>query len=128
MSTPPTPDPHATSPSAPEAQTSVDLADCERMISYGVRHGKPILASDLVTVAAALDAKRQRVWNAHVQGAFYEAMSRISQAVAPATPECFGPRAEVAARMTLRIYSAGTFTLAIIVIALSCALLVMNQS
>jgi hypothetical protein len=103
------------------------VGDCERMISFAAKRGIAISEADLAAAARAFDAYAGGTWNSEVSTPFYVALTHIAQAISPVTAETLSPAARLKATRVLWIYSASALLLAILVIALSCVMLILNQ-
>jgi hypothetical protein len=111
----------------PNAKVADDLKRCSEIVSHAGLNGKKLAEADIDAVAVARQAQKDFAWSATVEVPFYDAMSRITEAVAPVVGETVGAEARKGARIAIRNYSAYAIALTFFVLALSCLLFVIKQ-
>ena len=111
----------------PNAKVADDLKRCSEVVSHAGLNGKKLAESDIDAVAVARQAQKDFKWSATVEVPFYDAMSRITEAVAPVVGETVGAEARKGARIAIRNYSIYAVALTFFVLVLSCLLFVIKQ-
>jgi len=111
----------------PNKTVADDLRHGADMVSYAGLSGKPIAIPDIEAVSVARDAQRDFEWSIAVEAPFYDAMSRISRALAPVGAETVGIEAREGTRKALRNYSISAAILTLLILTLSCLLFVVKQ-
>ena len=111
----------------PNAKVADDLKRCAEVVSHAGLNGKQLEESDIDAVAVARQAQKDFTWSATVEVPFYDAMSRITEAIAPVAGETVGTEARKGARIAIRNYSFSAVALTFFVLALSCLLFVIKQ-
>ncbi|TXC81045.1 hypothetical protein [Paraburkholderia azotifigens] len=111
----------------PSAKVADDLRHCADALSYARLAGKPVSSSDIEALSVAREAQTAFRWCASVEVPFYDAMSRISQAIEPVSGETVGADARKGARIAIRNYSVSAAALTFFVLVLSCLLFVIKQ-
>ncbi|MDR6475103.1 hypothetical protein J2778_002597 [Paraburkholderia graminis] len=111
----------------PNAKVADDLRRCSEVVSYAGLNGKKLAGSDVAALAAAREAQRDFGWSPEIEVPFYDAMCRITEAVAPVAGETVGAEARKGARKAIRRYSLSAATLTLLVLGLSCLLFAIKQ-
>ncbi|CAB3778127.1 hypothetical protein LMG28614_00547 [Paraburkholderia ultramafica] len=111
----------------PNAKVADDLKRCSEVVSHAGLNGKKLAESDVDALAAARQAQKDFTWSATVEVPFYDAMSRITEAVAPVVGETVGAEARKGARKAIRNYSLSAAALTLLVLALSCLLFAIKE-
>ncbi|MBC8752205.1 hypothetical protein [Paraburkholderia podalyriae] len=111
----------------PTAKVADDLKRCSEVVSHAGLNGKKLAQSDVDALAAARQAQRDFTWSPTVEVPFYDAMSRITEAVAPVVGETVGDEARKGARKAIRNYSFSAAALTLLVLALSCLLFAIKE-
>ncbi|MGF6931133.1 hypothetical protein OKW41_000272 [Paraburkholderia sp. UCT70] len=111
----------------PNAKVADDLKRCSEVVSHAGLNGKKLAGSDVDALAAARQAQRDFTWSPTVEVPFYDAMSRITEAVAPVVGETVGAEAREGARKAIRNYSYSAAALTLVVLALSCLLFAIKE-
>lgn len=111
----------------PSRTIADDLAHCSDVVTHAGLCGKPLDRDDVKALAEARDAQRNFDWNATVEAPFYDAMSRVTHAVAPVVAETVGADARKGARLAIRNYSWSALGLTCLLLALSCLMFVVRE-
>ncbi|WP_368622174.1 hypothetical protein [Paraburkholderia sp. BR13444] len=111
----------------PNARVADDLRHCADVVSHAGLTGKPISRPDIEALSVARQAQKDFTWSATVEVPFYDAMSRITHAVAPVVGETVGAQARKGARRATRNYSISAAALTLFVLVLSCLLFAIRQ-
>ncbi|EEA03951.1 hypothetical protein BH160DRAFT_0634 [Burkholderia sp. H160] len=111
----------------PTEKVADDLKRCSEVVSHAGLNGKKLAESDVDALAAARLAQRDFAWSPTVEAPFYDAMSRITEAVAPVVGETVGAEARKGARKAIRNYSFSAAALTLLVLALSCLLFAIKE-
>ncbi|MBP0590232.1 hypothetical protein J8I87_11010 [Paraburkholderia sp. LEh10] len=111
----------------PSAKVADDLRHCEEVVSHAGLVGKPISRADIEALSVARQAQRDFTWSATVEVPFYDAMSRMTHAVAPVVGETVGEEARKGARRSIKNYSVSAAALTFFVLVLSCLLFVIKE-
>jgi hypothetical protein len=111
----------------PNAKVSDDLRCCADVVSHAGLTGKALAASDINALAAARDAQKEFAWSPSVEVPFYDAMSHMTEAIAPVAGDTVGAEARKGARKAIRNYSISALCLTLLVLVLSCQLFVIKQ-
>ncbi|MBC8724310.1 hypothetical protein F6X37_22770 [Paraburkholderia sp. 31.1] len=104
----------------PNAKVADDLRHRADVVSHAGLTGKPISRPDIEAPSVARQAHKDFTWSATVEVPFYDAMSRISHAVAPGVFETVGAEARRGARRATRNYSISVVALTLFVLS-ACA-------
>ncbi|EEA01129.1 Peptidoglycan-binding domain 1 protein [Burkholderia sp. H160] len=90
------------------------------IVSHAGLTGKPISRPDIEALSVARQAQKDFTWSTTVEVPFYDAMSRITHAVAPAVGDTVGAEARKGARRATRSYSISAVALTLFVLS-ACA-------
>ena len=86
----------------PNAKVADDLKRCAEVVSHAGLNGKQLEELDIDAVAVARQAQKDFTWSATIEVPFYDAMSRITEAIAPVAGETVGTEARKGARIAIR--------------------------
>ncbi|OLL30957.1 hypothetical protein BTH42_14365 [Burkholderia sp. SRS-W-2-2016] len=111
----------------PNAKIAEDLRCCADVVSHAGITGRALATSDLNALAAARDAQREFDWSPAVEVPFYDAMSRMTESIAPVAGDTVGAEARKGARKAIRNYSLLAALLTLLVLVLSCLLFAIKQ-
>ncbi|MCC8395900.1 hypothetical protein LJ656_25265 [Paraburkholderia sp. MMS20-SJTR3] len=111
----------------PNAKVAADLRCCAEVVSHAGITGKALATSDLSALAAARNAQKEFDWSPAVEVPFYDAMTRMTESIAPVSGDTVGAEARKGARKAIRKYSILAALLTLLVLVLSCLLFAIKQ-